>query len=259
MDFFNYDFIISKIVLACKVLAGTGNKIHNNRPSHGLALNISGVKNYKFYDGKEITVKENDIIYLPKNSSYIVDDIIPGDCYAINFDITECITFPPFSVHLKNPEKSLEDFKTATKAFTSKQVGYISKCKSALYDIIYSVVFERSLAYSPDKIRDSLMPAINYIHKSYTKEVINIDYLSELCNMSQTYFRKLFHDCFAVSPIKYINGLKLTRAKELISQNEFSLETVSEMSGFNNVYYFCRFFKKNVGMTPTEYKKYLLL
>ena len=62
-NFMQYDFNISKIVLACYVGAGTANPIHKNRPSHGLAINKAGDKSYTFSDGKKLTVKENDIIY----------------------------------------------------------------------------------------------------------------------------------------------------------------------------------------------------
>ena len=73
--------------------------------------------------------------------------------------------------------------------------------------------------------------------------------------MSPSYFRKVFFYAYGQSPIKYINSLKLARAEELLAQNECSLENVSELSGFNNIYYFFRFFKKNLGVTPTEYRK----
>ena len=98
---------------------------------------------------------------------------------------------------------------------------------------------------------------------SYTNslETIIIEHLSDICKMSPSYFRRNFFKCFACSPINYINNLKLARAKELLSQNEFNLNTVCELSGFNNVYYFCRFFKKHTGLTPdnikTEIKKRL--
>ena len=60
--FMNSDFNINKIVLAIFVAAGTGDAIHKNRPSHGLAIHKGGEKIYIFSDGKILTVKENDII-----------------------------------------------------------------------------------------------------------------------------------------------------------------------------------------------------
>ena len=67
-DFMNYDFNVEKIVLACFVPAGIGQVTHKNRPSHGLAINKFGEKIYSFSDGKQLVVKENDIIFLENKS-----------------------------------------------------------------------------------------------------------------------------------------------------------------------------------------------
>ena len=75
-SFFNKTHILAKIVLAIFVPSGSGAAIHKNRPSHGLALNCSGVKKYIFDNGSAFTVQENDIIYLPKSSNYEVTTII---------------------------------------------------------------------------------------------------------------------------------------------------------------------------------------
>lgn len=65
--------------------------------------------------------------------------------------------------------------------------------------------------------------------------------------------------CKNATPIKYINNLKLSRAKELIVSDYYSIPKISELSGFGDESYFCRYFKKMTGMTATEYrqKKYL--
>lgn len=255
MNFFDYDFNIDKIVFACKVLAGTGNTVHNNRPSHGLCFNIGGEKRYVFDNKKTLTVKENDVIFLPEKSYYTVKDVVSGDCCAVNFKINENISFEPFVLHIKNNEKMLTLFSDCEKNFKKKKNGYIYKCKSELYEIIYELTKEYNFGYSSGREFKILSPSIDYIHNFYSEKSINIDFLAKLCGIKEAYFRRMFTKCYGISPISYINRLKLTRAKELLFQTEYSLEKVCEISGFNNESYFCRFFKKSVGMTPTQYKK----
>lgn len=63
--------------------------------------------------------------------------------------------------------------------------------------------------------------------------------------------------CYTLSPVKYINNLKLNFAKDLLFEGAYSIEKVCELSIFNNNCYFHRIFKKEFGITPTEYRKNL--
>lgn len=254
MDFFDYDFNITQLVFVCKVPAGTGDAVHNNRPSHGLAFHLGGERKYIFDNKITLTVKSNDIIFLPEESNYIVETNCPGDCYAINFKISENVIFEPLVWHTKNSLQFNDMFVSAEKAFKAKQNGYLLKCKAELYSIIYLIIKEYNIDYIGGRQRQMIAPALEYIHKTYTDGNISIEYLSMLCNMKGAYFRRIFSKCFGISPVKYINNLKLLRAKELLSQTAYRLEDIAELSGFNNIFWFCRFFKKETGLTPSDYR-----
>ena len=251
--FFNTNHNVSNIVLACFVAAGTGATIHKNRSSHGLALNRGGEKQYTFSDGTTHIVKHNDIIYLPKNSNYTVTTHTTGDTYCINFQLAETDTFQPFVFHLKNPDEALYAYKNAEKAWRRRKIGYELLCKSELYKILYLLQSSHTRPYAPNSKQALLEPAVSYIHKHYTEEALSVEKLSELCGFSYEYFRKLFHNCYGCSPVKYINDLKLKRAKELLSSGFYTISDTALQSGFFDVSYFSRFFKKNVGISPIEY------
>ena len=51
---------------------------------------------------------------------------------------------------------------------------------------------------------------------------------------------------------------KTERIKELLVSSEYSLSQIAEQLNFDSVAYFCRFFKKQTGLTPKEYKKQFL-
>ena len=254
-EFMNYNFNINKIVLACFVAAGTGNVIHKNRPSHGLAINKSGEKTYIFSDGRKLTVKENDIIYLPKHSTYTVKSEMLGDCYAINFDIDEDAIFEPFVIKIKRHNEITDFFRIANKVWAYKKNGYLIKCKAELYNIIYAMQKEYFSEYFPKEKLDIIKPALEYIHERYTKELISIETLSNMCDITPEYFRRIFKSFYGISPVKYINNLKITRAKELLKSKMYSVTEALQLSGFAEMSHFSREFKKSTGISPSEYKK----
>ena len=73
--------------------------------------------------------------------------------------------------------------------------------------------------------------------------------------MSESYFRRIFLKNYGISPIKYINNLKIERAKELLTSGLYTVSDVAELSGFHDESYFSREFKKHSGKTPKEYVK----
>lgn len=253
--FMTHDFNIEKTELVCFVPPGMGLITHTDRPNHGLALHTGGEKEYFFSDGKKITVKANDIIYLPKHSTYTVSANAHGGCYAINFLLSEAISYLPFAVKVKNHTGVTEHFRVADKIWESKQIGYKMKCKAELYNIIYTMQQEFFSEYYPKNKLDIIKPAIDYIHENYTTTHIDIDTLSKMCNISPEYFRKIFKSFYGVSPIKYINTMKITRAKELLSSQIYSVTDAAVRSGYTDISHFSREFKKIAGICPTEFIK----
>lgn len=246
--------IVTEIVLAILVPAGTGSAVHKNRASHGLAFNVSGEKDYIFDDGSVLTVKENDIIYLPKRSNYEVATKTRGDIYCVNFQCLDEKVFSPFVFHISNAEEVLKAYQNAEKAWKRGKEGREYRVLSELYRIFYEMRRLQSAPYFPKAKQDLIKPAIDYIHKHYTEELVNMERLSRLCGISYDYLRQLFEKIYGCSPIKYINHLKLKRAKELLSSGLCSVAEAAFNAGFSDLSHFSRFFKDNVGVSPSEYR-----
>ena len=252
-NFLNGSHVISKIVLAIYVSAGVCDKTHKNRPSHGLAFNCGSDTKYIFDDGSVYTVKKNDILYIPKHSNYEVVFDEKVKTYCINFQMIEDEQFAPFVFHVSNEEEIIKAYQNAEKSWRRLKEGREYRVLSELYKILYEMQKLNSLPYLPGVKRELIEPAVDYIHKHYTDEAINVGKLSELCGISYDYLRKLFEKAYGCSPIRFINGLKLKRAKELLSSGLYSVSEVTFLAGFSDLSHFSRFFKENVGVSPGEY------
>ncbi len=96
--------------------------------------------------------------------------------------------------------------------------------------------------------------AKNYIDTHYNKD-ISLDDVSREVEISPYYFSKLFKEETGENFIEYVTNIRLERARELLAKTEYSMKEICGEIGYADPNYFSRIFKKNVGLTPTEYKE----
>ncbi len=165
-DFFLREFSISKIDLCVFVEKGKGTKHHTNIPNHRLVYiaETGEEKIYKFKNDVSLAVKSKEIIYLPKFSSYDVMSSKTGDCFAINFGLSNPdLTFPPFVLKENFAEKYSSDFKEILKLWERRKNGDINKCYSILYGIISKIQKDMTADYVPPKNKKSLLTLWNIL------------------------------------------------------------------------------------------------
>lgn len=105
---------------------------------------------------------------------------------------------------------------------------------------------------SSEGIGSSLHAVIKYIEDNVS-ENIQIDQLARIAHLSVPYFCTLFKEHYGVSPNKYINNIKLAKAKELMLYSDMNISKISESLGFASLHYFSKFFKMREGVSPSEY------
>jgi AraC-like DNA-binding protein len=81
--------------------------------------------------------------------------------------------------------------------------------------------------------------------------------IAEELNMSYSWFRRLFKQYTGLAPMQYITGLRLQRAKELLSGTSKSVKEIANEMSFENVDYFSFWFRKSTGMVPTQFRNML--
>ncbi len=94
----------------------------------------------------------------------------------------------------------------------------------------------------------------NYIEESLFGE-ISVSEIARLFNYNEKYIGKLFKEEEGVGMIEYVNARRLDKSCELLRLSSKTVIEVAQQTGFNNVTYFNRLFKKRFGKTPTEYRR----
>jgi AraC-like DNA-binding protein len=247
--------IISKISVAvyvAPVASDEGKHLHKNRPYHGFVLNDDdGLRDYVFDDGREMRTAGGDLFYLPKGSTYYVKNVRNGGCYAINFDAD--IFDEPFCLSLRNTNQLLHHFKAATDAWKRKDALRIPIAMGAVYDAVCQAHREIHKQYIPKTHLSLIAPALDVMNQQFTDNHLNVSYLASLCGVSEVYFRKLFFNCFGVSPKEYMIQRRIEYAKTMLISGDFSVSTVATLCGYAEPCHFSREFTKRVGISPSQY------
>ena len=94
---------------------------------------------------------------------------------------------------------------------------------------------------------------ISYIGENYTSD-LTLANIADTFHMSYKYFSRYFKNTFQTTLSEYVMKLRLERAELLLSSTEMSITEISMQSGFNNISFFIRSFKKAYSMTPLQYR-----
>ena len=96
--------------------------------------------------------------------------------------------------------------------------------------------------------------AEEYIQEEYCSPNISLISVARHVGMSPAHFSTIFSQAMDKTFISYLTGLRIKRAKELLSQTDIKLAAIAMEIGYNEPNYFSHVFKKNEGITPKEFR-----
>lgn len=147
-------------------------------------------------------------------------------------------------------------------AIRSKREGYELAVKACVYQILYEC-----LANGGMKVTEGARPngasrkmrqfkvVLAYMEEHY-QEKWPVETLASLIDMSVDHFYKFFKSFAGMSPIEYVNDLRIQKAKlMLVKDRSKSVTEIALLTGFYDASYFSKQFKRFAGCTPLEYKR----
>lgn len=99
-----------------------------------------------------------------------------------------------------------------------------------------------------------IVEALYYMENSYL-ESPSLAKVAQYVNVSREHLSRLFKQAVGISFSEYQNRIRLRHATEYLENTNFSIERISELSGFSNSNYMCDVFKKYHGLSPSLYRK----
>lgn len=218
------------------------------RPEHGFLLVTYGEIVMLTQNG-EIRVKSGEIVFLPKNSRYKTIFEQETDDVLINFDTrTDFLPQMPFVMIRNAPIAVMDTFSLLTE---EKMNGASSFKLKALFFLMLDKMSH--CFFNQKNIKSETVERAKEILRE--NDNIKISEVARRCNISESGLRKRFNDESGISPAEYRLNCRLDKAKYILESSDMTVAEVSDMLGFCDSAYFCRHFKRRMGMSPKKYTK----
>jgi len=245
------DFYITDFIEALKIVKSPLNTLvtNKNRKHWALALKKNGTTVYHFNNSDYIADKFHPIL-LPKHGCYTWMCTSPGECLMFEFECN-ISSEKPISFFVKDTTFIETAFSKIIQRSMQNSVSARMKNISDLYSVL-SVLFDTE-RFAAKSRYDIILPAVKLMNEFYYLPDITNKKLAEQCKISTVYFRQLFKKCYGISPIAYLNNLRIKKAQELLISDNVSIEQVAVNVGYNSIYHFSKMFKLKTGISPRKY------
>jgi AraC-like DNA-binding protein/mannose-6-phosphate isomerase-like protein (cupin superfamily) len=142
----------------------------------------------------------------------------------------------------------------------NRELGYELSIKSHLYRLL-SLLVRKYVAPPTDlnefrlKLRDleRLAPVFSHINECY-QDKLTVKQLADRTGLSRYHFSRLFKQLTDKSLIEYINLIRVNKSEDLLRHTRMNISEIALASGFNDIYYFSRTFKRLKKVSPSQWR-----
>lgn len=216
-------------------------------------------------NGQEMQPVQDQLYLLPAHSAQIFfnDGTQPYLKYYCHFNIklhnVELfdIIKVPFCVTPENPEEAAELFEKMIAAYKEKSILSLIRAKQYMMELVchYLKCCPESEVTLVESAADAALNKAIIYAQAHLGRSVTVAEMAETAGYHPSHFTKLFQKRFGISPAGYMIQKKTHIAMEQLSATSKPIADISGSLGFSSQFYFCNFFKKQTGMTPTEYRR----
>ena len=217
-----------------------------------------------FFDGsrESVVVRDGEMAFLPKHKKYRMQYTAESTTFVVvNLDLCdkngEGVTLFEDITLLGRDDATHRIARTMMNlelCSTAKTVEATLRKKELAYRLLGAIYSTSPHLSSRGEIDPKIADGVHLLEQTYLENLPIAQY-AEASHVSINTFRGIFQKRFGMSPLKYRNHLRIERARELLLEGGFTVAEVAYASGFENVGYFCRYYRQITGEAPGETKK----
>lgn len=231
----------------------------SGRAKHGLLYISSGAACFWGEGAPDIEADGGKLVYIPKGCRYRMKYVGESTSFILlNFDMmTPDGDFLTLSdgieiISGKAEDRKIVEILEKLIMCSEREDNSAQMRRKELVYRLLSLIFEEDVSFEASKPKyANIIPGVLMLRRRYL-ENISISEFAAACNISVSSFRALFAECYGMAPVQYRNKLRIKRAMELLEDGNLTVTEVAAESGFENVGYFCRYYKNVTGETPKE-------
>lgn len=260
MKLFDHELSIRKITDVQRGTIPISNTACDSRRSDAFVYITSGSATYTF-GNRIVTAEKGSVLFLSYRSSYKISVTVPDYTFIfVDFffegsrdTVLENDVFYSERIALLE-----NDFLKLHRLWSVGNFSDKILCKSLLYRIYGNVAGVVSDTYIPQNRREQIQGSIRTLIAHYNVPTFSIENLCQESHISPVHFRRIFHQIYHTSPIRFLIVLRINKAKELLFTTTLPISEIAEICGFRSAYYFSKKFREHTDMTPSEYRQYSL-
>lgn len=202
---------------------------------------------------EDFTICENEGMLFKKDTLYhrTVNEPVTLYLFRYKSDVTlfkkDYVTFSDVS-RIKSTISMLD---TLEKGIYADDFTYR---KHLFTDIVNQYSIENGNVSGCSEKYDELMERAAHQIKECVKNKIPLCEIGKRSGLSYVQFIRRFRAYFGITPTEYLKLMRIRRAKDMLSETDMLIKDIAGYCGFENEYYFSNYFKKNTGMSPTDFR-----
>ncbi len=239
---------INKIVSFFDSDVKTGEHRNVKRKCSGLVFAPNGKFIYR-QNGEEYVSDPTHVLLLPEDGEYTIDCVKGDVCSLINFRCNfDKAKFVSFDVTDTAPYIEMYR-KMRFEYYEKKDENKYHVCLSMIYDVLSTL----EMSGRENRTEDFTKNAIRFMTENLGDASLSNEKIAASLNVSTVYFRKVFTERLGNPPMKYLRGMRVEKARELLRVPNANISEIAEKTGYSSVYSFSRVFSKECGMPPSKY------